>query len=322
MNLICDAKQRLTMSQLWKQLGLQGRAVPGSSLRSPFREDRNPSFAIFKSDQGWKDYGTGESGDQIDLIQKHFACEKREAIRRFLDYTGSPMPLPHRKCTETKEEPPKWSFRLGTTAEIEQVAALRGLSVETVRAVQDHGLLRFGIHRDVPAWIVTDKAAINAQARRLDGKNWGNSEEGIKAITLSGSKASWPLGTEEAKDFKKVAFVEGGPDLLAAFAAFHAEGKDDVAAVAMLGAAHKIPNSALIILGGKRIRIFAHTDMAGQKGATRWASQLSSVGCRVDKLIFPPLKTQKDKPIKDLNDLMNIKADDYETLNPKYEIMP
>jgi hypothetical protein len=62
--------------------------------------------------------------------------------------------------------------------------------------------------------------------------------------------------------------------------------------------------------------------MAGQKGATRWASQLSFVGCRVDKLIFPPLKTQKDKPIKDLNDLMNIKADDYETLNPKYEIMP
>ena len=124
MNSIHEAKKNLTVTQTWKLLGLPGRAVPGSALRSPFREDRHPSFGIFKNDQRWKDYGTGESGDQIDLIQKLFSCEKREAVRRFLDYTGAPMSLPPRKWVETKKEQPKWSFRLGTLDEIGQVATI------------------------------------------------------------------------------------------------------------------------------------------------------------------------------------------------------
>lgn len=322
MNLIRDAKQRLPMSHLWKQLGLPGDATPGKSIRSPFREDRKASFCIHSSDQGWIDFGTGETGDQIDLIQKHFGYDKRQAIRKFFELAGTSSFLIHPQAPQERPERPNCSFRLGTETEIRQVADLRGLSVEAVQAAQDYGLLRFGTHRDEPAWFVTDKTAINVQARRLDGKNWGSSEEGLKAITLSGSKASWPLGTEEAKEFQKVALVEGGPDLLAAFAAIQAEGKNDVAVVAMLGAAHKIPHNALFNLGNKRVRIFAHADAAGQKGAIRWASQLSAVGCRVDKLTLPPLKTKKEKPIKDLNDLMNINPDDYEILNPKYEIMP
>ena len=322
MNSIHEAKKNLTVTQTWKLLGLPGRAVPGSALRSPFREDRHPSFGIFKNDQRWKDYGTGESGDQIDLIQKLFSCEKREAVRRFLDYTGAPMSLPPRKWVETKKEQPKWSFRLGTLDEIGQVATLRGLSVEAVQAAQDYGLLRFGIHRNEPAWIVTDKTGVNAQARRLDGGNWECQSGGVKAITLAGSQASWPLGTEEAKEFRTVALVEGGPDLLAAFQAKEAESRSDVAVVAMLGAANKIPHSALLALQNKRVRVFAHADEAGQKAGARWASQLKAVGSLVDKLVFPPLRTTNETPIKDLNDLLNIHPDDYETLNPHYKIMP
>lgn len=322
MNLIRDAKQRLPISRLWKQLGLPGDATPGKSIRSPFREDRRASFSIHPSDQGWIDFGTGETGDQIDLVQRHFGYDKRQAIRKFLELAGTSVTFIQPQVHQARPERPNCSFRLGTETEIRQLADLRGLSAEAVQAAQDYGLLRFGTHRDEPAWFVTDKSAINAQARRLDGKNWGSSVDSPKAITLSGSKASWPLGTEGATGFKKVALVEGGPDLLAAFAAIQAEGKNDVAVVAMLGAAHKIPHNALIMLGGKRVRIFAHADAAGQKGGMTWASQLSAVGCRVDKLNFPPLKTQNEKPIKDLNDLMNINPDDYEILNPKYEIMP
>lgn len=322
MNLIRDAKQCLPISRFWKQLGLPGNATPGKSIRSPFREDRKASFCIHPSDQGWIDFGTGETGDQIDLVQKHFGYDKRQAIGKFLELAGTSVTFIQPQVPQARPERPNCSFRLGTETEIRQLADLRGLSAEAVQAAQDYGLLRFGTHRDEPAWFVTDKTAINAQARRLDGKNWGSSVDSPKAITLSGSKASWPLGTEEAKGFKKVALVEGGPDLLAAFAAIQAEGKNDVAVVAMLGAAHKIPHNALFILGHKRVRIFAHADAAGQKGGMRWASQLSAAACRVDKLNFPALKTQKEKPIKDLNDLMNINPDDYETLNPKYEIMP
>lgn len=45
----------------------------GRTTRSPFREDRNPSFVFFKSSWGeviWKDFATGESGDFISFVSK------------------------------------------------------------------------------------------------------------------------------------------------------------------------------------------------------------------------------------------------------------
>lgn len=47
----------------------------GSRMSSPFRNDREPSFSCFmrrKGVPGWKDHGTGESGDNIDLYMKAF----------------------------------------------------------------------------------------------------------------------------------------------------------------------------------------------------------------------------------------------------------
>lgn len=44
-------------------------------MRSPFREDRNPSFSCFRGHNGysfWKDHSTQESGDNIDLFRKAF----------------------------------------------------------------------------------------------------------------------------------------------------------------------------------------------------------------------------------------------------------
>jgi len=322
MNLIRDAKQRLPISRLWKQLGLPGNATPGKSIRSPFREDRKASFCIHPSDQGWIDFGTGETGDQINLVQRHFGYDMRQAIRKFLELAGTSVTFIQPQAPQTRPERPNCSFRLGTETEIRQLADLRGLSAEAVQAAQDYGLLRFGTHRDEPAWFVTDKTAINAQARRLDGKIWGSSEDGLKAITVSGSKASWPLGTEEAKGFKKVALVEGGPDLLAAFAAIQAEGKNDVAVVAMLGAAHKLPLLALPFLANKRIRIFSHSDTAGLKAGERWSAQLMELGCDVDAFSFPRLKTFSGDEIKDLNDFLRIHPDHFELMKIKHEVMP
>ena len=42
-------------------------------MRSPFRDDRHPSFSCFKGTGGisrWKDQATGESGDNISLYRR------------------------------------------------------------------------------------------------------------------------------------------------------------------------------------------------------------------------------------------------------------
>ncbi len=108
-------------------------------------------------------------------------------------------------------------------------------------------------------------------------------------MTLGGSRASWPVGLLEASQYPVIALVEGGPDLLAAFDLILKSGvKKIIAPVAMLGASLSIPDDALPLFEGKRVRIFPHTDAneAGTSAARRWAGQLQSVAMKVDGYAF------------------------------------
>jgi hypothetical protein len=55
------AKEELPIPALWHLLNLAGK--PGKSCKSPFREDRNPSFSIYDDGRKWKDHATGQGGD-------------------------------------------------------------------------------------------------------------------------------------------------------------------------------------------------------------------------------------------------------------------
>ena len=59
------------MPDLMERIGLGDYAK--KSCKSPFREDRNPSFGVFQDGSNWyfKDHATGESGDEINLLALH-----------------------------------------------------------------------------------------------------------------------------------------------------------------------------------------------------------------------------------------------------------
>lgn len=61
-------KEVYLIHDAWEDLGLPGE--PSESCRSPFRDDLNPSFSVFDAGRKWKDYGTDESGDVFDFVQK------------------------------------------------------------------------------------------------------------------------------------------------------------------------------------------------------------------------------------------------------------
>lgn len=88
---IAQCKVRLPMPDLWARLGLRGE--PKRSCNSPFREDKLPSFSVFQVGKQWfyKDHATGESGDEISLIQRHAGCEKADAIRSYHELSGVKM---------------------------------------------------------------------------------------------------------------------------------------------------------------------------------------------------------------------------------------
>ena len=166
--------------------------------------------------------------------------------------------------------------------------------------------MRFAAPRNRPSWLVTDRARVNAQARRLDGEPWEHIG-GAKAWTLPGSRAAWPIGVLEARDHPCVLLVEGGPDLLAAHDFIAREGRArDVAAVALLGASNTIPADALEHLADKQVRLFPHADPAGSAAARRWAAQLRDAGCAVDAFRFGGLVRADGSAVKDLNDFARL----------------
>lgn len=78
----------LTENQIYYLLNELGIAIPDdrmsrewSTISSPFREDKNPSFAINIATGGWIDHGTNEKGDIINLVEKQTGLMNGEAIK-------------------------------------------------------------------------------------------------------------------------------------------------------------------------------------------------------------------------------------------------
>ena len=58
----------------------------GESILSPLRQESRPSFCIFYHNEGkglrWKDFGTGESGDAIELVRRLFGISYGAAVKK------------------------------------------------------------------------------------------------------------------------------------------------------------------------------------------------------------------------------------------------
>jgi hypothetical protein len=317
-----EAKERVSVPALWERYGFSGN--PSKSCKSPFREDTNPSFSVFDSGRRWKDHGTGDGGDSITFIEKAEGVLNSQACRKIIAIAGGDTSgLTARK--PTKKKPKRNTLNLSGLSESSEshspLATLRNVSTNAIELCVERGLLRFGIWKSQDSWFVTDGAETNAQARRLDGEHWD--EIGAKAWTLPGSEASLPIGLKESSPFRIVLLVEGGPDLLAAAHFIWCENREhDAAPVAMLGAAHKLQGHALSFLAGKRIRIFSHDDQSGINATRRWTTQLNRVDAKVDAVSFQGLKQTNGTPVKDLNDLCYVHADDFEKHQTIQNLIP
>ena len=303
---------------------------PGKSCKSPFRDDRNASFSVYGGGRKWKDFGTGEGGDVADFIAAASGSSPEDGAKRLIQMAGVlppertkfPRKLVRSHETEEAERERKratWpTFDCISDTELETIAALRGLSPEGVRVAAWDGILRSADSREGRAWIITDRTRRNAQARRMDGQPW--ERIGAKAWTLPGAAASWPIGLPVLHPaFSCVALVEGGPDMLAAYAVARRLGLQDVVApVAMLGASNRIPDDALRHFAGKRVRIFVHDDAAGEKAVARWGQQLIEAGIEADGYSFAGLmQADGSSPVKDLNDFMRMTPEQVEKHAPE-----
>lgn len=313
---------RLEIPQLWRVLNLSGES--GKCVRSPFREDANPSFSVYQDAGRWRfrDHATGDHGDSLDFVKLARGCDNSEALRWARAFLGLPE-----KATPAPVEKKRWmpDLRPGTGSELNALCERRGFGVDAMRFAEANGFMGFAEFAGSTCWGVRDRRRQMMEFRRLDGRRF----EAYKNLPARkshciGSGKSWPLGIEEAEGFQKVAMLEGAADFVAAFNFLLAEGKEKtVAPVAMLGAAnHKIAEEALRRLGGKTVVLYPHQDEAGRVAAREWARQLHAAGARVSAFDLGGCVKADGTIGKDLADVCLISPDSFERERKFWEVLP
>lgn len=315
------AKDRLRIPLVWRLCGFEGK--PSLCCRSPFREDRNPSFSVYDDGLRWKDFASGEAGDAIDFLSKARGIENREAVREFLALAdarhsiGCDASDSYRTKQNDKPRPELSRFHAGSTAEIEAVAQSRGIDPRAVSLAQDMGCLLFGPVFGYESWILTDLSGRCAEARRIDRLPYpADSIKGMrKAHTLRGSQKSWPVGCLISSRYRDpdraIALCEGGPDFLAALHFALRAGRDDIQPIAVLGRSqciHGFHPDSLELFRDRRVRIFPHAD-ADRDGVTRalfWAGHLQNLNCHVSLFRLEGLSKADGTQVNDLNDLVEL----------------
>jgi hypothetical protein len=291
---------------------------PKVSCKSPFREEDRPSFSVYANGTKWKDQATGNGGSVIDFYMQCKSCDRAQAIadlKGWLDGgTVNVAPIiraPAAPKVEERKPQVHPELRKPTVAELEEISEWRSISVPALQIAVDRGFLwtatstNFGYE----CLIVTDQTRKNYRVRRMDRQLIN----GSKAICLTGSQASWPIGLEDAKSYPCIALCEGEMDFLAAFGHAYASGvEDQVAPVCMSGASNRIPEEVIPLFKDKRVRIFVQADKAGEDASMRWYKQLKGVSTKVDGFDFASYYDTNESVVTDLNDLLRVHSDCWE----------
>lgn len=260
----------------------------------------------------WIDFagGADEKGDLIGLWKQVRGLTLDQANKEALEWLGIPddefAPETSARIETTKPQE-SWKklqarLRKGTQAEISAVAELRKIpNTAGLELASNANQLWFADVWDKDgfdhaSWILTDDSRVNAQARKMDGTPW---VEAGKCKTIYGTSSKWPIGISGVNGHD-IAFVEGSPDLLAAWHLIWLKGlKDKISPVAMFGGTVAIPPETYPLFAGKTVYLFPHSDAEGKKAGERWASQLRQA--KVSAVVNFEIKL---KTGKDLNDLV------------------
>jgi len=321
------AKEQVRIPDVWRALGLKGS--PSKSCRSPWREDRKPSFSVFDDGKAWKDFSTDEGGDVVDFLMASTGCTHLEACDWLRDRAGvstdysQPFSFkPIHRPTATKEEKPPSKIVIPSPLEatseiIEAVARSRNVDHQAVKLGVLMGCIEFATVCGCPCWVLTDESRRCAEARRISGevfKAVGTLGE-RKAHTLRGSNKSYPVGITLRKDIMDgidgILLVEGSPDFLAMLHYLRRARLNKLpngkgfTPVAMLGRTNAIAPDTLTAFKDKVVRIYPHLDPdgGGMESAESWASSLVKAGVEdVEILSLEGTNTPDGEQANDINE--------------------
>ena len=302
-DLFKQARETLTVFQAWEMLGLQGEAK--ANCRSPFRDEKSPSFTIYKNGTKWKDHGEQIGGDVVEFI-KHAIGGDHSDVRRWLQERIGTLEAPRattKAPTVKKVIQYRSTITEGTERHWRAMARARNFNHVTVKFLATFGLVKFMRYDGKNCFIVTDATNRNAEIRNLDGTLFSN---GKKACPLAGVDKSWLIGAEllNHSPDANVLLMEGATDFLTAwdmnviFRQDKSVRESKWLPVALLGATCKaLHPKCAALLAGRHVRIVPDGDKSGDDMRDHWTALLQGIGCSVDIVELPRGK--------DLTDLRN-----------------
>jgi len=87
-----DVKSRVDLIEIVRKYAEIKKAGKNFTCKSPFRNEKTPSFSISPEKQMWYDFGAAEGGDVISFIEKIENCSFREAVEILADMAGVAIP--------------------------------------------------------------------------------------------------------------------------------------------------------------------------------------------------------------------------------------
>lgn len=292
-DLFAEAREKYSITDAWQLLGLEGE--PKASCKSPFREDRHPSFSIHSDGKAWTDHASGDGGDVVEFIRFAIGGDHKDVRQWLRQRIGTDKPTTRSTTAPQSAKAISWPGELveGTQATWEAFAKHRGLTFPSVHAMVHASILRFiKLPDGSKCYVITDSSRRAAEIRRMDGKPFGNS----KTFPLGGVDKSWMPGLELLRDAPKntaALITEGATDLLSAIDLYsryrrNHEERNSWQPIALLGAGCKrLHPEAEALIRGRHVRLVPDGDAAGDIMADHWSGLLRKIGCEVDVVNLP-----------------------------------
>ena len=107
-----DIKSRVDLVEIVRKYAEVKKSGKNFMCKSPFRNERTPSFSISPEKQMWYDFGAAEGGDTISFIEKIENCSFREALEVLADIAGVEIPKDFNDGKGPSKEQKKDIFQL------------------------------------------------------------------------------------------------------------------------------------------------------------------------------------------------------------------
>ena len=142
-----DLKVRIDIVELVRRYAQLKKSGKNWMCRSPFRNERTPSFCVSPDKQFWYDFGNAEGGDAISFIEKMENLSFQEAVQFLADIEGLEVPKNFGDGAVSREKKQDifglhtaaaeyFSTQLNENTDAKKYLKERGISLETCKEWQ------------------------------------------------------------------------------------------------------------------------------------------------------------------------------------------